>query len=117
MIKDDLPRDDYREKKLQRLEEIKNERKEAGVGQLIFEKEMFNQLQAITNAGVWTFDTQEMTFHVSEGINELYGLHKDQAVNSQTNNPLLSGKLNPLIANLSCLVFRKSRPTGQHLQS
>lgn len=38
MIKDDLPRDDYREKKLQRLEEIKNERKEAGVGQLILKR-------------------------------------------------------------------------------
>ena len=116
MIKDDLPRDDYREKKLQRLEEIKNERKEAGVGQLIFEKEMFNQFQAMTIADVWTFDTQEMTFHVSERINELYGLHKDQAVNSQTYNPLLSGKLNPLIANLSCLVFRKSKPTVPHHQ-
>ena len=80
MIKDDLPRDDYREKKLQRLEEIKNERKEAGVGQLIFEKEMFNQLQAMTNAGVWTFDTQAMTFHVSGGIYEVYGLPQDQAV-------------------------------------
>jgi len=61
MIKDDLPRDDYREKKLQRLEEIKNERKEAGVGQLIFEKEMFNQFQAMTIADVWTFDTLDMT--------------------------------------------------------
>ncbi len=80
MIKGDLPRDDYREKKLQRLEEIKNERKEAGVGQLIFEKDMFNQLQAMTNAGVWTFDTQAMTFHVSGGIYEVYGLTQDQAV-------------------------------------
>ena len=80
MIKDYLPRDDYREKKLQRLEEIKNERKEAGVGQLIFEKEMFNQLQAMTNAGVWTFDTQAMTFHVSGGIYEVYGLPQDQAI-------------------------------------
>ena len=77
---------------------------------------MFNQFQAMTIADVWTFDTKEMTFHVSEGINELYGLHKDQAVNSQTYNPLLSGKLNPLIANLSCLVFRKSRPTVPHHQ-
>ena len=78
---------------------------------------MFNQFQAMTNAGVWTFDTQEMTLHVSGGIYEVYSLLKDQAVNSQTNNPLLSVKLSPLIANLSCLVFRKSRLTGQHLQS
>ena len=80
MIKDDPAREDYREKKLQRLEEIKSGRKEAGVGQLIFEKEMFNQLQAMTNAGVWTFDTQSMTFHISGGIYEVYGLPQDQAV-------------------------------------
>ena len=78
---------------------------------------MFNQFQAMTIADVWTFDTQEMTFYVSERINELYGLHKDQAVNSQNYNPLLSGKLNPLIANLSCLVFRKSKPIVPHHQS
>ncbi len=80
MTNDIQARDDYREKKQQRLEEIKNERKEAGVGQQIFEKEMFNQLQAITNAGVWTFDTQSMTFYVSAGIYRVYGLPQDQPV-------------------------------------
>ncbi len=80
MTNDIQARDDYREKKQQRLEEIKNERKEAGVGQQIFEKEMFNQLQAMTNAGVWTFDTQAMTFYVSAGIYRLYGLPQDQPV-------------------------------------
>ena len=80
MTNDIQARDDYREKKQQRLEEIKNERKEAGVGQQIFEKEMFNQLQAITNAGVWTFDTQAMTFYVSAGIYRVYGLPQDQPV-------------------------------------
>ena len=80
MTNDIQTRDDYREKKQQRLEEIKNERKEAGVGQQIFEKEMFNQLQAITNAGVWTFDTQAMTFYVSAGIYRVYGLPQDQPV-------------------------------------
>ena len=80
MTNDIQARDDYREKKQQRLEEIKNERKEAGVGQQIFEKEMFNQLQAMTNAGVWTFDTQAMTFYVSAGIYRVYGLPQDQPV-------------------------------------
>ena len=80
MTTDVQARDDYREKKQQRLEEIKNERKEAGVGQQIFEKEMFNQLQAMTNAGVWTFDTQAMTFYVSAGIYRVYGLPQDQPV-------------------------------------
>ena len=80
MTNDIQTRDDYREKKQQRLEEIKNERKEAGVGQQIFEKEMFNQLQAMTNAGVWTFDTQAMTFYVSAGIYRVYGLPQDQPV-------------------------------------
>ncbi len=80
MTNDIQARNDYREKKQQRLEEIKNERKEAGVGQQIFEKEMFNQLQAITNAGVWTFDTQAMTFYVSAGIYRVYGLPQDQPV-------------------------------------
>ena len=80
MTNDIQARDDYREKKQQRLEEIKNERKEAGVGQQIFEKEMFNQLQAMTNAGVWTFDTQSMTFYVSAGIYRVYGLPQDQPV-------------------------------------
>ncbi len=80
MTNDIQARNDYREKKQQRLEEIKNERKEAGVGQQIFEKEMFNQLQAMTNAGVWTFDTQAMTFYVSAGIYRVYGLPQDQPV-------------------------------------
>ena len=80
MTNDIQARNDYREKKQKRLEEIKNERKEAGVGQQIFEKEMFNQLQAITNAGVWTFDTQAMTFYVSAGIYRVYGLPQDQPV-------------------------------------
>ena len=80
MTNDIQARDDYREKKQQRLEEIKNERKEAGVGQQIFEKEMFNQLQAMTNAGVWTFDTQAMTFYVSAGIYRVYGVPQDQPV-------------------------------------
>ena len=80
MTTDVQARDDYREKKQQRLEEIKNERKEAGVGQQIFEKEMFNQLQAMTNAGVWTFDTQAMTFYVSAGIYRVYGVPQDQPV-------------------------------------
>tara|TARA_B100000674_G_C37924904_1_gene955040 strand:- start:288 stop:1505 length:1218 start_codon:yes stop_codon:yes gene_type:complete len=80
MTPDFQARDDSREKKQQRLEEIKNERKEAGVGQQIFEKEMFNQLQAMTNAGVWTFDTQAMTFYVSAGIHRVYGLPQDQPV-------------------------------------
>ena len=80
MTNDIQARDDYCEKKQQRLEEIKNERKEAGVGQQIFEKEMFNQLQAMTNAGVWTFDTQAMTFYVSAGIYRVYGLPQDQPV-------------------------------------
>ena len=80
MTTDVQARDDYREKMQQRLEEIKNERKEAGVGQQIFEKEMFNQLQAMTNAGVWTFDTQAMTFYVSAGIYRVYGLPQDRPV-------------------------------------
>ena len=80
MTNDIQARNDYREKKQQRLEEIKNERKEAGVGQQIFEKEMFNQLQAMTNAGVWTFDTQAMTFYVSAGIYRVYGVPQDQPV-------------------------------------
>ena len=72
--------EDYRKKKKQRLREIENDRKENGIGKAIFQEEMFNQLQKMTNAGVWTFDTQAMTFYVSGGIYEVYGLPQDHPV-------------------------------------